>query len=105
MKNDILIKRCKICYFNLQVKGRNKTHDLNTKPGLQFRSHTQELEHKLTEILSSLDSRSSSRDQELEFLSLTDWLLLLLWKEVFTQRVKNNVKMPKYPVLFNKEIR
>ena len=67
MKNDILIKRCKICYFNLQVKGRNKTHDLNTKPGLQFRSHTQELEHKLTEILSSLDSRSSSRDQELEF--------------------------------------
>ena len=60
-------KEIKICYFNLQVKGRNKTHDLNTKPGLQFRSHTQELEHKLTEILSSLDSRSSSRDQELEF--------------------------------------
>ena len=73
MKNDILIKRCKICYFNLQVKGRNKTHDLNTKPGLQFRSHTQELEHKLTEILSSLDSRSSSRDQELEFFE-SDWL-------------------------------
>ena len=73
MKNDILIKRCKICYFNLQVKGRNKTHDLNTKPGLQFRSHTQELEHKLIEILSSLDPRSSSRDQELEFFE-PDWL-------------------------------
>ena len=46
---------------------------MNTKPGLQFRSHTQELEHKLTEILSSLDSRSSSRDQELEFFE-SDWL-------------------------------
>ena len=70
---------------------------MNTKPGLQFRSHTQELEHKLTEILSSLDSRSSSRDQELEFFE-SDWLTVaVIVKRSFystSQKQCKNAKIP-----------
>ena len=70
---------------------------MNTKPGLQFRSHTQELEHKLTEILSSLDSRSSSRDQELEFFE-SDWLTVaVIVKRNFystSQKQCKNAKIP-----------
>lgn len=70
---------------------------MNTKPGLQFRSHTQELEHKLTEILSSLDSRSSGRDQELEFFE-SDWLTVaVIVKRSFyltSQKQCKNAKIP-----------
>ena len=62
----------------LQIKGRNKTHDSNIQPGLQLKSHTQGVEHKVAEILSNF--------QVLRTWNFWDWLTVavivngyLLW--------------------------